>query len=102
VLTDQVRASAPQPARLSFHLGPDIAVELEAEHAHLTWHQEGRIRTATLTLPANLTWAAHRGEPAPPAGWYSPGFGRKQPAWLLVGSGSAGKQPLETRLEWQW
>jgi uncharacterized heparinase superfamily protein len=102
VVTDRVRTPTPQPARLSFHFGPDIAVVLDAGHAHLSWHREGRTRAATLTLPANLAWTAHRGEAAPPAGWYSPGFGRKQPAWLLVGNGRTGAEPLESRLEWQW
>jgi hypothetical protein len=104
-ITDDVQAPRPLPARLSFHLGPDLAVDLDAATAHLTWRQDGWARVATLTLPAELTWTTHHGETTPPAGWYSPGFGRKQPAWVLVGTGIVGTDgslPLESRLDWQW
>jgi hypothetical protein len=104
-ITDDVRAPHPLPARLSFHLGPDIDVELDTTLALLTWRQDGCTRVATLTLPADLTWATQRGETTPPAGWYSPGFGRKLPASVLVGTGTVaagGSGPLESRLDWQW
>ncbi|MFC8840372.1 alginate lyase family protein [Streptomyces griseoincarnatus] len=74
--------------RLAFHLGPDITAELEESRARLTWTRDGEDRSAVLDLPAGLTWRAHRGESAPPLGWYSPGFGRKVPSTTLVGSGS--------------
>jgi hypothetical protein len=69
--------------RLAFHLGPAVDVELDGTTAYLTWPGHA----ATLELPADLTWSAHRGETQPPLGWYSPGFGRREPAWALVGSG---------------
>jgi hypothetical protein len=104
-ITDRVETQTPLPCRLCFHLGPDIDVALQGAAAELTWRQEDRVRTATLTLPGQLTWTAHHGETDPPAGWYSAGFGRKQPAWLLTGTGRiAGTDhpPLVSRLEWQW
>ena len=42
-----------------------------------------------LDLPGQLAWPAHRGETDPPLGWYSAGFGRKEPATTLVGTGFA-------------
>jgi hypothetical protein len=42
-----------------------------------------------LDLPAQLSWRAHRGETDPPLGWYSVGFGRKEPSTTLVGTGFA-------------
>ncbi len=105
LITDHVETARPLPCRLCFHLGPDIDLELDTTTARLTWRQEGRFRTATLTLPSELRWAAHRGQADPPAGWFSPGFGRKQPAWLLIGSGrrhDTTDSPLVSRLDWQW
>ncbi len=42
-----------------------------------------------LDLPGQLSWRAHRGESDPPLGWYSAGFGRKEPTTTLVGTGFA-------------
>jgi hypothetical protein len=105
LITDQVQTTRPLPCRMCFHLGPDVDLVLDAATAVLTWRQESRARTATLALPRELRWTAHRGEADPPAGWYSPGFGHKQPAWLLVGTGTrrgTGEPPLVSRLDWQW
>jgi hypothetical protein len=55
------------------------------------------VHTAVMELPPELSWAAHRGELDPPLGWYSAGFGRKEPSTTLVGSGTPG-QPLATLL----
>jgi hypothetical protein len=90
-------------AALNFHLGPEIEVELHADRAVLRWLDGGRERGAVLALPAQLSWSAHRGEADPPAGWYSPGFGRKQPAWQLTGTGTASAQTVLTSLlTWRW
>jgi len=48
------------------------------------------VRTAVMELPPELSWTAHRGESDPPLGWYSAGFGRKEPSTTLVGSGIPG------------
>jgi hypothetical protein len=86
-IEDEVRGEGEHEARLAFHLGPAVDVELDGATARLSWSAHGAIRTAVLDLPADLAWSAHRGETSPPLGWYSPGFGRREPAWALVGSG---------------
>ncbi|QDM22638.1 hypothetical protein FIU28_16870 [Tardiphaga sp. vice154] len=70
-------------ARLSWHLGPNVACLLDGARAFLSW-PEGR---AEISLPGQLTWSLFRGSEAPIAGWYSPSFDRKTPAITLVGSG---------------
>ncbi|WP_353946589.1 alginate lyase family protein [Streptomyces sp. HUAS MG91] len=87
-LVDEVRGPR-RDLRLAFHLGPTVAADLVGNRAVLTWIHEGEGRSAVLDLPAQLSWRAHRGETEPPLGWYSPGFGRKEPTTTLVGTGSA-------------
>jgi hypothetical protein len=54
---------------------------------------------ATLGLPDELRWSAHRGETEPIRGWYSPRFGVRTPTVTLVGAGScAGSLELRTEL----
>ncbi|MFB6838977.1 alginate lyase family protein [Streptomyces sp. NPDC056361] len=72
---------------LAFHLGPAITADLVGSRAVLTWTRDGEDRSAVLDLPGELSWRAHRGESEPPLGWYSAGFGRKEPATTLVGTG---------------
>ncbi|QNP68141.1 alginate lyase family protein [Streptomyces roseirectus] len=85
-VVDEV-SGEPRAVRLAFHLGPDVRAELAGERARLTWSRDGEERSATLDLPRELQWRAHRGESDPPLGWYSPGFGRKEPATTLIGTG---------------
>ncbi|MEW2454164.1 heparinase II/III family protein [Streptomyces albus] len=87
-VVDTVRGPR-RAARLAFHLGPAIAADLSGNRAVLTWTREGESCSAVLDLPGQLSWRAHRGETDPPLGWYSPGFGRKEPATALVGTGFA-------------
>ncbi|MGW6538609.1 alginate lyase family protein [Streptomyces sp. NPDC055051] len=87
-VVDEVRGERGE-VRLVFHLGPAIAAELAGNRAVLTWDRDGEDRSAGLDLPAELSWRAHRGETAPPLGWYSAGFGRKEPSTTLVGTGFA-------------
>ncbi|MFI7007530.1 alginate lyase family protein [Streptomyces sp. NPDC050145] len=87
-IVDEVRGGPRRDVRLAFHLGPEITAALEGNRAVLTWTRDGEDRRAVLDLPGRLTWRAHRGESAPPLGWYSAGFGRKEPATTLVGTGS--------------
>jgi hypothetical protein len=84
---DEVHGAGEHDARLAFHLGPTVAVELDGKAARLTWPGHSRDHVAVFELPADLTWSAHRGETSPPLGWYSPGFGRREPTWVLLGSG---------------
>ncbi len=88
-VVDEVRGphSDRRAVRLAFHLGPAIAADLVGNRAVLTWTRDGEDRSAELDLPGRLSWQAHRGESDPPLGWYSPGFGRKEPAITLVGTG---------------
>ncbi|MFE9780077.1 alginate lyase family protein [Streptomyces sp. NPDC005775] len=83
---DEVRGPR-RTVQLAFHLGPTIAADVRENRAALTWTRDGEDRSATLDLPGQLSWRAHRGESDPPLGWYSPGFGRKEPATTLVGTG---------------
>ncbi|MFD6436263.1 alginate lyase family protein [Streptomyces venezuelae] len=87
-ITDEVQG-ARRTVRLAFHLGPEISAELEGNRAALTWTRDGEDRSAVLELPGDLNWRAHRGESDSPLGWYSAGFGRKEPSTTLVGTGSA-------------
>ncbi|MGH3828881.1 MAG: alginate lyase family protein [Pseudonocardiaceae bacterium] len=87
---DEVVSRHRHSCRLTFHLGPRITAELAGDKAHLSWTHAGRQRAALLELPSELSWTAHRGETSPPLGWYSAGFGRKQPAVTLLGRGFVG------------
>ncbi|MCL8013273.1 alginate lyase family protein [Streptomyces sp. AS02] len=100
-VVDEVRGPR-RPARLAFHLGPAIAADLAGNRAVLTWTRDGEDRSAVLDLPGQLSWRAHRGETDPPLGWYSPGFGRKEPATTLVGTGFAdGTEEFTTLLRFR-
>ncbi|MFD7609920.1 alginate lyase family protein [Streptomyces sp. NPDC059828] len=83
------RPGPRRAVRLAFHLGPAITADLVGNRAVLTWTRDGEDRSAELDLPGRLDWRAHRGESDPPLGWYSAGFGRKEPATTLVGTGFA-------------
>ncbi|MFF2148588.1 alginate lyase family protein [Kitasatospora sp. NPDC058190] len=87
-IVDEVRGPGGA-VRLAFHLGPAIAADLTGNRAVLTWTRDGEDRSAVLDLPGQLSWQAHRGESEPPLGWYSAGFGRKEPATTLIGTGFA-------------
>jgi Heparinase II/III-like protein/Heparinase II/III N-terminus len=86
--------------RIAFHLGPEVQVELDESDAVLRWPTASAQGTARLELPSRLRWSLHRGETDPILGWYSPGLGRRIPAFTLLGAGrSAPGAPLATRLE---
>lgn len=85
-VVDEVRGPR-RAVHLAFHLGPAITADLVGSRAVLTWSRDGDDRSAVLDLPGRLSWRAHRGESDPPLGWYSAGFGRREPATTLVGSG---------------
>lgn len=76
------------PLRLSWHLGPEVSVDLDGAAATLTWQLGPARRRATLALPDGLAWTAHTGEVDPVLGWYSPRFGRLVPTTSLVGRGT--------------
>ncbi|MFD9358035.1 alginate lyase family protein [Streptomyces sp. NPDC060031] len=100
-VVDEVRGPR-RAAQLAFHLGPAIAADLVENRAVLTWTRDGEDRSAVLDLPGQLSWRAHRGETDPPLGWYSAGFGRKEPSTTLVGTGFAdGAQGFTTVLRFR-
>ncbi|GGX81238.1 heparinase II/III family protein [Streptomyces anandii] len=86
-VTDEVRGGPRRAVRLAFHLGPAVTADLAGNRAVLTWSRDGEERSAVLDLPGQLNWRAHRGETDPPLGWYSAGFGRKEPSTTLIGTG---------------
>ena len=87
-------------ARLAFHFGPDVQVELENSCAVLRWPAASTPGAARLELPLGLRWSLHRGETDPILGWYAPALGRRTPAFTLLGSGRCVPGvPLITRLE---
>ena len=89
-----------QDVRLTFHFGPEVQVELDGSCAALSWPQAGTPGAARLQLPGVLRWSLHRGETDPILGWYSPGLGRRVPAFTLLGFGRwPSDAPLATRLE---
>ena len=97
-IVDEVLRGAGADFRLAFHFGPDVRVVLDGHRARLSWQRDGERRTASLVLPESVTWTAHRGEQDPPLGWYSPGFGRREPATTLVGAGTAASDETLTTL----
>jgi uncharacterized heparinase superfamily protein len=99
-IVDEVLRGAGKDFRLAFHFGPDVQVALAGSRAQLSWDRDGEQRAATLTLPDSVTWTAHHGQLDPPLGWYSPGFGRREPATTLIGAGKAG-ETLTTLLRFE-
>ncbi|MER6789651.1 alginate lyase family protein [Streptomyces sp. NPDC000658] len=101
-VVDEVLGGPRRSVRLAFHLGPAVTAELAGNRAVLTWTRDGEERSAVLDLPGQLSWTAHRGESVPPLGWYSAGFGRKEPATTLVGAGfTDGTEGFTTVLRFQ-
>ncbi|WP_345426169.1 alginate lyase family protein [Pseudonocardia xishanensis] len=85
-VSDVLVSDRERPCRLAFHLGPEVRARFEGTSALLT-HPAGE---AVLQLPPELDWAAHRGSVSPPLGWYSVGFGSREPTVTLVGTGWLG------------
>jgi Heparinase II/III-like protein len=86
-VVDTFDATATFPLRLSWHLGPDIVVDLEGSQATLSWQVGPGRRQGTMLLPDELTWTVNRAEVDPISGWYAPRFGSRVPASSLVGQG---------------
>lgn len=76
------------PARLAFHLGPEVKCHLQLAHAVLSW-PNGRCE---FNLASTLTWTLHRGEENPQLGWYSPSFGARVPSYVLLGTGTVSEE----------
>jgi hypothetical protein len=100
-VADEVRSARGHDCRLAFHLGPGVEVQLDSRAARLAWAGAGTVlRRAQMSLPATLRWQVHRGQHDPPLGWYSAGFGRREPSVTLIGQGriEPGSPPLHTVL----
>ena len=98
-IIDEILGSS-QDVRLTFHFGPEVQVELDGSCAALSWPRADTRGAAWLQLPGVLRWSLHRGETDPILGWYSPGLGRRVPAFTLLGFGRwPSDAPLATRLE---
>jgi len=97
-ITDVVDGAGHQ-MRLAFHFGPDVELELGGAFADLRWPSASVDGEARMELPGQLTWSVHRGETEPILGWYSPGLGRRLPAFTLLGTGDVPpREPMVTRL----
>ncbi|HEX4082042.1 MAG TPA: heparinase II/III-family protein, partial [Acidimicrobiales bacterium] len=99
-IVDRVETDGAHALRLAFHLGPTVDAVVNGAQATLRWEQpDGGAGTARLFLPDQLTWKAHRGSTGPVLGWYSAGFGQKQPTTTLVGTGHAATVELVTEVQ---
>jgi hypothetical protein len=73
---------------------------MDGDIVFLTWNHDDKERRAVLTLPHELDWRVVRGEVKPPLGWYSEGFGKKEPTICLIGRGVFGRgRGVTTRLQ---
>ena len=98
VIEDRLDTRGAHDCRLTLHLGPEVACSLRGSQAALSW--DGGRRAAALALPDGLAWRCLRGQTDPPAGWYSPAFGVRVPAFTLLGAGRVtGGQTLVTVLQ---
>ncbi|HTX64071.1 MAG TPA: alginate lyase family protein, partial [Acidimicrobiales bacterium] len=98
-IVDEVLGDGAHPVRLAFHLGPAVEAACDGRRAALSWNGAGGTpASGVLELATALSWRADRGATDPPLGWYSPGFGRKTPATVLVGSGTSADGPFRTLL----
>jgi hypothetical protein len=88
-VVDTIEAAQAIPIRMSWHLAPDITIDLNGVRATLSWHVGPDHRQGTLLLPQELAWTVHRAETDPLVGWYSPRFGVRLPSSSLVGHGAA-------------
>ena len=90
-ICDMIRGSrgGSPPARLAFHLGPNVACRLELGCAMLSWPGG----SAELELSQALNWTLHCGQVNPPLGWFSPSFVVKKSTVTLLGVNPALEGP---------
>jgi hypothetical protein len=88
-VVDIIDAAVVVPLRLTWHLGPEVVVDLDGSRVTLAWQAGSDRREGTMLLPDRLAWTCHRGEVDPIAGWYSPRLGVRVPTTSLVGRGTA-------------
>jgi hypothetical protein len=95
-ITDWIMGGDQHDVHLRFHLGPSIEAVLSGDMATLRWKGPEGDGYMEVVLPDALEWRAERGETDPISGWYSPAFGAKRPATVLVGAGVGDGPPLVT------
>jgi Heparinase II/III-like protein/Heparinase II/III N-terminus len=88
-VVDTFPVAAAVPILVSWHLGPEVAIDLDGTRAALSWQSGPNARQGSMLLPAALNWSTHRGEVDPIEGWYAPRFGTRVPATSLIGRGIA-------------
>lgn len=100
VVVDVLEGRGRHPLRLMFHLGPGVRCRQADSVTQLTWNDGPVAHRASLFLPQALHWRMVCGQTDPLLGWYSMRFGQREPAVVLVGSGSIdGGMRLETTLQ---
>jgi Heparinase II/III-like protein/Heparinase II/III N-terminus len=87
-IVDCLETTGRHAFRLALHLGPDIDARIVGQTVDLSWSKGTSTRSASLCIPNDLSWSLTRGQTDPVLGWYSTGFGEKQPAWTIIGEGS--------------
>jgi hypothetical protein len=99
-IVDELETTGRHPIRLAFHLGPAVRAEITGQDVDLSWEDgQGSTATATLSLPKGLDASLVRGSVEPVLGWYSRGFGTKEPTTtVLAGGCCTGPEVLETTL----
>ncbi len=90
-IVDRLETTGGHAFRLAYHLGPDISARMVQQGVELTWSNDTSTRSATLSLPDGLSWSLSKGDTDPVLGWYSSGFGEKQPTWVVVGEGTCSR-----------
>jgi hypothetical protein len=100
-IVDHIRSDGQHPVRVAFHLGPELRATLDGCRVALSWEgADGHLSTATLHLPGTLQWSLVRGSIDPALGWYSGGFGQKEPTFTVLGEGvGTGRDELTTVLQ---
>jgi hypothetical protein len=100
-ILDQIRTAGRHPIRMAFHLGPAVYAALRDCQVELSWDDDVTgSGAATLHLPGTLKWSLVRASTDPVVGWYSAGFGAKEPATTVLGEGvCAGDTELASVLQ---
>lgn len=97
-IVDQIETAGDYDVRVAFHLGPLVGADMDGRRVTIGWTTgDGDDASAELLLPDLASWRLVRGGTDPVLGWYSSGFGEKQPTTTIVGEGTChGRADLDT------